>query len=335
MSFVVLAFVLLGLGYAFFRLSPWPSALRVRRAFDRDGIRVNEGLARHVPPGVMRLQDEQYDLSDDHARLDVYFPESVRAERGLPTIVWVHGGGWIAGNKDQIENYARILAAHSYTVITVNYALAPGKKYPTPVRQLARALAHVQTHAARLRVDASRLFLAGDSAGAQIAAQMAHLWGAPDYAAALDVLPPKARSSLLGTLLFCGRYDAKRAPFGALVTTMLWSYSGTKNYGSDPRFATFSIVDFVTRDFPPTFITSGNGDSLTPHSVALAEALRRADVPVETLFFPSDHSPALPHEFQFNLDSDAGQLALAQALSFLARCLARDAANRGETGTSS
>lgn len=74
----------------------------------------------------------------------------------------------------------------------------------------------------------------------------------------------------------------------------------------------------MTADFPPAFISAGNADPLLRHSTALAETLASHGVSVDSLFFPSDYAPGLPHEYQFNLDTDAGRLALDRSGAFLA-----------------
>ena len=78
------------------------------------------------------------------------------------------------------------------------------------------------------------------------------------------------------------------------------------------------MARFVTAEFPPAFISAGNGDPLLPHSRALAEALGRRGVEVDALFFPEPQA-RVPHEYQFNLDTDAGREALERAVKFVAR----------------
>lgn len=309
-------------GYTAYQVSPWPPALLVRRAFERKAIRVSEALAKHVPPGVAERLDEQFDSRDGDAYLDVYYPAEVDGStRALPTVVWVHGGAWVSGSKDHIGNYARILASKGYTVVTVDYSIAPGATYPTPLRQVAAALVYLEQNAERLHVDSSRMFLAGDSAGAQIAAQMANVISVRSYATAIGIVPPLERSQLAGVLLYCGAYDIARVnldgAFGRFLRTVFWSYSGTKEFEHDPKMATVSVVNYVTADFPSTFISSGNADPLTPQSRAFAEAVGRLGVAVDSLFFAGDYSPPLPHEYQFNLDTEAGRLALERSVAFL------------------
>jgi acetyl esterase len=78
-----------------------------------------------------------------------------------------------------------------------------------------------------------------------------------------------------------------------------------------------TVAHYVTGAFPPAFVSSGNGDPLAPQAVALVQRLEELGVMVDSLFFPADYSPPLPHEYQFNLDTAAGQEALERMLAFI------------------
>lgn len=233
----------------------------------------------------------------------------------------MHGGGWIGGSKDEVANYLRILAGNGYTVVGVDYTLAPEKTYPTPVRQVLAALAYLEKNAESLHADSSRIILAGDSAGAQIAAQTANVISVPSYAEAVGVEPSIERPRLRGVILYCGPYDIglarPKGVLGIFVKTVLWSYSGRKDYMNYQKFARVSVINYVTPDFPPAFISVGNGDPLAPQSYALADVLAGLGVHVDSLFFPADYTPSLGHEYQFDLDTDAGRLALERSVKFL------------------
>ena len=101
------------------------------------------------------------------------------------------------------------------------------------------------------------------------------------------------------------------------MRTIVWSYSGVKEFGEKARLPEFSVPRHVTGDFPPAFISVGNADPLLPHSRVLADALVKRGVKVDTLFFPEDYRPALPHEYQFHLDTGAGREALERTVRFL------------------
>ncbi|MFM9843728.1 MAG: alpha/beta hydrolase [Dongiaceae bacterium] len=307
--------------YAAFQLSPWPSALLIRFAFDRGGEAASAALEKHVPPGIAAQFNLQYDPADSDAYLDVFYPADIDGtDRALRTIVWIHGGGWISGSKEQIANYARILAGQGFTVVGVDYSIAPGSTYPKPLRQLNAALAYLQANAMKLHIDPRRFVLAGDSAGAHIAAQMANIISVPSCAQAVGIAPSIERSKLLAVLLHCGPYKIRKGEgikLGDFSRVLLWSYSGREDFNDDPSFATASVIDYITAEFPPVFISAGNADPLLPHSLAMSAALTGLGVRVDALFYPADYEPPLPHEYQFNLDTEAGRLALERSVGFL------------------
>ncbi len=303
-------------------ISPRPTAALIRLGFDKGGVAMSEALEKHVPAEVSAILDEPYDANDEDARLDVFHPARPgNTATALPTIVWVHGGAWVSGDKSQIANYLRILASKGFTVVGVNYSIAPRKTYPAQLGQINTALGYLKANAERLHVDSSRLFLAGDSAGAQIVAQLANIASVPSYARLVGIDPAIAPSQLRGVLLFCGAYDIARVDFsgvsGVFLKTVLWSYAGKKDFATNPAFAPASVLRYVTPAFPPTFISVGNGDPLAPQSYAMAQALAQQKVPVDSLFFAPERDPALVHEYQFNLDNEAGQQALERAVRFL------------------
>ena len=320
---VLLALAGLGLGtWAAFQLSPWPSVLLIRWAFDKGAAEASDALRKHLPAGVTERRGLVYDPADPDALLDVYFPPQVQGSaQRLTTVVWIHGGGFVSGRRGDIANYLHILAARGFVVVNVDYTIAPAATWPTPARQVNAALAYLQTHAGELNIDTGRIVLAGDSAGAQIAAEVANAITSPVHAGRVGLQPALRPNQLAGTMLFCGPYDAGLvqwdSPFAAFMRTVLWSYFGRKDFRDDPRLEVFSVSRHVTSAFPPSFISAGNADPLELHSRALADALAAKAVKVDTLFFPKDYTPALPHEYQFNLDNEAGRLAMERSVAFL------------------
>lgn len=307
-----------------FRFSPWPSAAIIRYEFAKNDRASEAALEKHVPPGITTLRDIAYGDGADE-KLDAYFPQA--ADKPLPTIVWIHGGAWVAGRKEGVANYLKVLAGHAYATISLEYSRGYGSTYPKPVEQVNAALAFITRDAARIHADPEHLVLAGDSAGAQIASQVALITTDPAYAGKMEIAPRLKRDQLSAILLFSGAFDLNSVDFQSsnawFLNTVLWAYSGSKDFLEDPRFRLASITSFVTPEFPPTFISSGNGDPLEPQATALAQKLRSLGVLVETLFFPADQNPPLPHEYQFNLDTPPGQQALNATLSFLAEVRAK------------
>lgn len=308
--------------FAWTQLSPWPSTYAIRTVFDAGGRTIARKLAPHVPKGIDEALDVRYDATDPDARLDLFHPHGVTPRT---TIVWIHGGGHVAGKKEEVANWARILASKGYGVASIEYTRAPDAHYPVPVEQANRALAWLSANAPRHGLSRDRFVLGGDSAGAQIAAQLANVVTSPDYARDLAIRPSVEPARLVGALLFCGPYDATLTipkDGGApswFIRSVMWAYIGRKDFWKDPRVAGYSVARFVTKDFPPTFLSVGNGDPLQAHSYLMSDQLRAQGVAVDVLFWPKDHAPALKHEYQFDLDSREGRQALQRTEAFLAQ----------------
>lgn len=304
---------------AAFLLSPWPSIWVIRAIFDSGAATASEKLARHVPADV-ETETAGYDPGDRDALLDIHRP--ARLNPGGPLIVWIHGGGFVSGRRGDLTNYAKILAGRGFAVVNLDYTIAPEASYPTPVRQVSKALAYLDANARNLGIDASRIVLAGDSAGAQIAAQTAAVAVNPDYARRVGVIPGIRPTQIVGTLLHCGVYDVTQmgrggGVLGWFVKATTWAYSGKRDWRDANGFETMSVATNVTDSFPPAFISAGNADPLGPQSVAMADALEAKGVKVERLFFPESYAPALGHEYQFDLDGEAGRLALDRSTAWL------------------
>lgn len=305
--------------YIAFQVSPWPKALLIRYEFDKGGAKTAQALEKHIPTGIASINDQPYDPSSKDGYLDVFYPEKTVGT--LPTIVWVHGGAWVSGDKNNVDNYLKILASYGYTTVGVDYSIAPEHQYPTPLYQVNDALDYLQQNADRLHIDKSNIILAGDSAGSQIVAQMANIITSSTYAAEVDIKPTLSASNLKGILLNCGAYDLAlpdyNGPAGDFLHTVLWAYSGTSDFLNDPKLKPASVENYVTKDFPPAFITAGNVDPLESQSLEFAKKLASLGIPTSTLFYPDDHQPELQHEYQFNLDTNDGQQALKQMTDFL------------------
>ncbi|WP_396047735.1 alpha/beta hydrolase [Aeromicrobium sp. UC242_57] len=245
-----------------------------------------------MPEGVTGRQNLAYG-DDDRETLDVWFPADLAATEALPVIVWVHGGGWIGGSKDDIAPYAQILASRGFTTIGVNYSLAPGERYPRQVQQANTALDFVTRRAGELHVDPARILLAGDSGGAHIAAQLAAGITDPATADELELVPAVQPQQVAGLLLACGAFDLRALvdDVGGVVEQYVDAYLGTTLL--DSLLGKASVNRGVTDAFPATWLTGGNADPLTPQVKAFAATLQDKGVDVETLFWPAKHSPPL------------------------------------------
>ncbi|MEF2979384.1 alpha/beta hydrolase [Subtercola sp. YIM 133946] len=303
-------------------VSPWPAALLIRAVFERGASETLATMKPYDPTeGVDQTLDIEYGGAGASTSLDVFNPSA--GTTPLPTVVWIHGGAWISGDKSQVRPYVRLLAAAGYTAVALNYGVSPEQVYPTALTQLNDALAFLVAHAAEYRIDPNHIVLAGDSAGANLASQLAVLATNPEYAQRVGVRPALSALQLNGVILNCGIYDVSGIPqapgiVGWGFRVALWSYLGQRDWLSTPGGQQMSTVNDVTSSFPPTWISGGNDDPLTAgQSRPLAARLDDLGVEVEPVFYPDDHQPALPHEYQFHLNDADARTALASTITWL------------------
>jgi acetyl esterase/lipase len=104
-------------------------------------------------------------------RLDVYVPSHATSR---PIIVFWYGGGWENGKKSQYRFVGAALAKAGYVAVLPDYRHFPEVKFPAFVQDGAEALAWVVSHAAEFGGDPKRIYVAGHSAGAHLAAMLAY-----------------------------------------------------------------------------------------------------------------------------------------------------------------
>jgi acetyl esterase/lipase len=99
--------------------------------------------------------------------LDIYRPAG---GTGHPVTVWVHGGGWMRGSKNEVDHKPAAFTSRNMVFVPVNYRFVPHVKMEEIVRDVAKAVGWVHKNIARHGGDPGRIFLMGHSAGAQLAA---------------------------------------------------------------------------------------------------------------------------------------------------------------------
>ena len=138
---------------------------RAREASRQPALRAPE-----LPPGTRVQRDLAYG-PDPRQRFDAYLP--VQPLHGAPLIVFVHGGGWANGNKDNpgvVAGKAGQWLPEGWVLVSINYRMLPDTAPLDQARDVARALAQVQRLAPQWGVDPARVVLMGHSAGAHLAA---------------------------------------------------------------------------------------------------------------------------------------------------------------------
>lgn len=311
----IMAAVMIGAPLAWYQLSVQPGAALVRAAFESGpSVRGGPGVALERPDVTEHLdiRFESGEADVPPASLDVYAPSGAT---GLPVVLWIHGGGFIANSAADIGGYARVIADHGYVVAALDYSLAPGHRYPVPVIQANAALGWLTEHAAEYGGDPTRIVIGGDSAGAQLASQTAAIQSDRAFAATVGVVAG-APDGIRGAVLFCGVYDMTTVGdtgFPAL-RTFLWSYTGHRDWLDAPRIGELSTTRTATSSYPPTLIAVGDDDPFDSQGRELAAALTGKGVAVTSIFWEDEQ---LGHEYQFDFALPQARETLDRALAFL------------------
>jgi acetyl esterase/lipase len=280
---------------------------------------INDRVAAkaELPDGVQRVEDLAYKEDGlQSSLLDVYYPAS-RPEP-LPVLVYIHGGGLVAGDKRHYQQYGMTLAKAGYTVFNLNYRLSPGVKHPAQLADVLTALRWIQEHAARYGGDSQRLVLAGESAGAYLAAMTACLCTNERLAERIGLLPSVPGHHIKGTVLLCGLFDLQTAAgrkFPGIKSNMEMALH-TKKIGDDPRVAMYSATPNITDNYPSVFISSGEVDGIHPESMEFILALESQNIPYTALLFDKREKKAY-HAYPANLSLHTAKKCLEQVIAFL------------------
>lgn len=120
---------------------------------------------------VSKTEDVQIPSIDADIPARIYWPATTESSSALPVMVYYHGGGFVVGSVDIFDSLTRSLAnANQAIVISVDYRLAPRHPYPAAPNDAYAALLWAAENATRLGGDPARIIVAGDSAGADLAA---------------------------------------------------------------------------------------------------------------------------------------------------------------------
>ena len=235
------------------------------------------------PTPVAQVIDRTIPGPHGDIKIRIYRPH---ARDGLPLLLFMHGGGFILGDLDSHDEAARVLTMKANCVtVAVDYRLAPEYPFPAAPEDCFVALKWAAEHAGEFGADASRIAVAGDSAGGNLAAVMAlraRDEGGPALVGQVLIYPAadledanEFQPAPDGQYYFLNRHDG--AYFNSLY---LVDMANARHPHASPMFA--ETLDGV----PPALVITAEYDPLCRQGEAFAEQLKAAGVETTLTRYP-------------------------------------------------
>ncbi len=268
-----------------------------------------------LPEGVSQCRNIRYGGHGRFGLLDIYFPNGTR--QPLPTIVSIHGGGYVYGSKEIYRRYGMDMARRGFAFVNFNYRLAPRWKFPAPLEDTNDVMRWICANAEKYHLDPGSIILVGDSAGAQLASQYAAIATNADYAKHFDFSVPEITIRALG--LNCGCYEFGTASREKL-SGLMKDYFGAKPDWTDPRL---KILEAVTDRYPPAYITTAYHDFLRPCARPMYDFLCSRRIKCAGKCYGSEEDKSIGHVFHVNILLPEAQRCNDDAADFFRGCIGR------------
>lgn len=238
-----------------------------------------EALVPNLPPAapVAKVGERSVAGPGGPLTLRIYTPQGTGA---FPVVVFFHGSGFVLCSLDTHDGMCRNLCAGAGAlVVSVDYRLAPEHRFPAATDDCLFATRWAAEHAAELNGDATRLAVAGDSAGGNLAAVTAlriRDEGGPALAAQLLIYPATAHASSA-----MPSYAENAEGFGLTRATMewFWNHYADPAHAKHPHAAPLEAADLA--GLPPALVQTAEYDPLRDEGDRYAERLRAAGVPTQ------------------------------------------------------
>lgn len=222
-----------------------------------------------VAENIVVQRDVIYGRPDGAAVLaDIAYPEM---GKGLPAILYVHGGRWTTGERvGRLQLYVEDWAKAGYFAMTIDYRLAGSAPAPAGYQDLMCAIRWLHAHAEQFNIDPNRIYLAGNSSGGHVVSLAATLGDGP-YERVGGW--KDARSDVRAVISISGAYELNALSWGNL-----WAPLSTKDVHEARRIA--SPIDQISPRTRPMLIVHSDDDQSVPvqQAVDMAAALEKSGI---------------------------------------------------------
>lgn len=314
--------VLLLFAVGLIAFTPYPATNFINSLFAKGGPAKEPADFQKRMDKIQNYNDLTYQSEQPQNKYDLVRPDT---EEKVPVIIWVHGGAFVGGQKEDNRIYTQMLASEGYAVANMNYALAPGTKYPSPLIQLGELYQELEKQAATYNLDLSKVFFAGDSAGGQISMQFLAIQLDSDYSKKVGLPSVVPVDTIKGGLLFCTPFSLKDLSdlgdskvIDYFVKNIGWAYTGDRYWLNSNKVKEADLISVVAKKMPPLFITDGNEFSFPVQGQSFAKKMREQGTDVTTVFYPESKEP-LMHEYQFDMTLKASQETFEEVKEFIGK----------------
>jgi alpha-L-fucosidase 2 len=219
-------------------------------------------------------------ISDVSLKLDVYTPKEARGP--YPTVLWVHGGGFVSGDKKQFPRLVLDpLFDRGWAMVSVNYRLSPQHPFPAAPDDVESGISYIKKHAREWNVDPNKLVLMGESAGGLLVSVAGARARPENHVAAVVSFYGEHDLILRVTENPC-IMDGKAVPMppGGCLSPGIAAFLGIKEVNDDTTkiVREASAVTYVKKDMPPYLLIHGTREFHVPfeQAVSLKMAMDKA-----------------------------------------------------------
>lgn len=214
----------------------------------------------------------------DDLKMDIYSPPTAKM---APCLVVIHGGAWMAGQRQDMKELCEAAANRGFVAATVQYRLAPKFKWPAMLDDVQTAVRFLRTNAAQYGIDPNRFAASGASAGGHLSLLLGYR----------DTRDPKPTeygglsSRVSAVLDIFGPTDLSR-DYPPSMDILFAAVLGKQRKDATEDIRLASPTSFIDAKSAPTFVVHGTADPLVPiiQSKRLVEMLTAAKVPCEAVY---------------------------------------------------
>lgn len=296
-----------------------PEVVKMRKEWALSDAKRDEGLIE--PSDVIKYKNISYGPFGENNLLDIYIPCNTQScseniatykTKILPVLINVHGGGYIYGDKELYRFVAMDMSRYGFAVINMNYRLSPENQFPAALEDINEVVRFVEKHSDEYELDADRVFMMGDSAGAQLASHYAAINSNPEFASYYSF--GKTEIKIKGLALACGMYDIKKSMLRSSTKALFENYLG---YYFNSGLSMLDVYSAITKDFPPTFLFSCPNDFLLEECKPMADLINSVGAKANMKIYGTSEMEEVAHVFHCNMNLELGSLARKDQAEFL------------------